>query len=230
MIAKIFRTILSLLKSDGIDIAQSLSDMDYWENRAKQFGKRAVFNIAHTEEELEKVTLMQKREIFPQLKKVLKGNEKMILDFGCGSGRFTKDLAELIDGESIGVDPIKSLIDLAPAGDNVEYKIMNEGRIPLEDHSIDIVWICLVLGGITKDKILRETILEIKRALRPGGVVFLVENTSDKISSDRWIFRSVKEYQELFPFVKIKHLSDYFDCGEKISIMAGLNVLFDQVS
>ena len=221
MIARIFRTILSLLKPDDIDTAPSLSDMDYWENRAKQFGKRAVFNITHTEEELDKVTLMQKREIFPQLKKVLKGNEKIILDFGCGSGRFTKNLAELIDGKSIGVDPIKSLIDLAPAGDNVEYKIMKEGRIPLEDHSIDIIWICLVLGGITKDEVLRKTILEIKRALKPGGVIFLIENTSDKISSDRWIFRGIKEYQKLFSFVKIKHLSDYYDCGEKISIMAG---------
>ena len=221
MIARIFRTILSLLKSDDLDKVQSLSDMDYWESRAKQFGKRAVFNISHTEEELDKVTLKQKREIFPQLKKILKGNEKTILDFGCGSGRFTKNLAELIDGKSIGVDPIKSLINLAPAGDNVEYKIMREGRIPLEDHSIDIVWICLVLGGITKDEILHKTILEIKRTLKPGGVIFLIENTSDKDSSDRWVFRGIKEYQELFPFVKIKHLSDYYDCGEKISIMVG---------
>jgi len=63
-----------------------------------------------------------------------------------GPGRFTVDLASLIKGKAIGVDPIKHLLDLAPRNQDVEYRLMSETAIPLEADSIDIVWICLVLG------------------------------------------------------------------------------------
>jgi SAM-dependent methyltransferase len=86
----------------------------YWKKRAKKFGFRSVFNITHTESELAEVTAMQIREIFPHFLSSLKGDEKIVLDFGCGPGRFTTKLAETIHGKAIGVDPVKELLVLTP--------------------------------------------------------------------------------------------------------------------
>lgn len=216
-LGKFIRTLKSLFVSSN----NGLSDMEYWEKRSKQYGKRSVLNISHTEEEFESVTQLQKREIFPHLKDSLKGDEKLILDFGCGPGRFTKDLAEIIKGKSIGVEPISHFIKLANEEDNTEYKVMQEGIIPMEDNSVDIIWVCLVIGGITEENVLSQTILEMRRVLKKDGMIFLIENTSDKPSGAHWKFKTVENYQSLFSFVKLKHLSDYFDVGERISIMAG---------
>lgn len=202
------------------------SGIEYWEQRAKKFGLRSVLGMGHSEEEIEAVTRRQKDEIFPVLKQQLKGNEKLILDFGCGTGRFTSDLATLIQGRAIGVDPIKHLIDLAPKNENVDYILIQAGTIPVKTASIDIIWICLVLGGITDETALYNTINEIDRVLKEG-LVFLVENTTEKKDGYYWKFRSVRAYQTLFKFVELKHISDYFDLGERISIMTGRRCVFN---
>jgi len=101
---------------------KQLPAIEYWEKRVEQYGKRAVLNIGHPEEEMDMITQMQKDTIFPFLKECLRGTEKLALDLGCGPGRFTSDLATIIHGYAIGVDPIKYLIDLAPKNENVEYR------------------------------------------------------------------------------------------------------------
>jgi SAM-dependent methyltransferase len=195
--------------------------LSYWKKRAKQYGRWAVLNISHSEEELEAVTQMQKEKMFPFLKQELKGDEKIILDLGCGPGRFTPDLAKIIQGKAVGVDPIKDFIDMAPRSGNVTYRLMKESVIPLDENSVDVVWICLVLGGIINERVLRNVVSEVNRILKNGGLIMLIENTSEKKDQEYWKFRSVAFYQSLFEFAKLKHFSDYYDLGERISIMAG---------
>jgi ubiquinone/menaquinone biosynthesis C-methylase UbiE len=142
------------------------------------------------------------------------------LDFGCGPGRFTADLAAAIRGRAIGVDPIESLIHLAPRSPDVEYLVSDGRRIPLPDASVDLAWVCLVLGGLA-DAHLAETAAELDRVMRPGGLLFVVENTSEKKDFAHWAFRSVDSYRRVFPFTALSHLHDYDDLGERISIMAG---------
>ena len=187
-----------------------LSDIEYWQMRVKQYGKRSVLNIGHSEDEFDEVTQKQKDKIFPFLREYLTGTETLVLDYGCGSGRFTPDLAEIIKAKAIGVDILKSLIDLSLKKEKVEYRLMTDNHIPLETSSVDIVWICLVLGGITKNSELDKSISEIFRVLSNDGLLFLIENTSDKKSGVHWKFRTVEEYQKLFYYVDLKHLSDYF--------------------
>jgi SAM-dependent methyltransferase len=199
-----------------------LQGIPYWEKRAKQYGTCSVLNINHTAEEVAAVTEMQIREIFPYLQQQLNGSERVILDYGCGPGRFTAKLADLIRGEAIGVDPIKTLIDLAPRAANVHYELACEGRIPLKASCVDIVWICLVLGGIVPQAI-EPTRQEIRRVLKPGGLLFIVENTTEgKSASANWIFRSVAQYSAMFAsFATLTHLHDYYDSGERISLLSG---------
>jgi SAM-dependent methyltransferase len=178
-------------------------------------------NIGHKEEEIEAVTRMQKETLFPLLRERLKPEDKRLLDFGCGPGRFTGDLAALIGGSVVGIDPIQRLLDLAPKAEHVEYRKLTGAGISAKNESFDVVWICLVLGGIVDERELRHSVNEIGRVLKPGGLLFLVENTTDAPDSAYWKFRSIDEYRNLFQFAAVSPVSEYFDLGERISILAG---------
>ncbi len=197
------------------------SSLEYWRRRARRHGAYAVLNLSHGAEKLEGVTHKQKQAIYPVLKERLRGDEQIALDFGCGTGRFTTDLATLVAVGAIGVDPIRQLLELAPAHPRVDYRLMTEDSVPLSSHSADLVWICLVLGCITDANLLQKAVSEIERVLKPGGLILLVENTSRKPNGRYWHFRSAQAYQKLFRFVSLQWCSSYEDLGEEISILAG---------
>jgi SAM-dependent methyltransferase len=193
---------------------------EYWERRARQFGARSVLNLGHGEGDYQAVTEAQKRELFPHLAGSLRGDERLVVDVGCGPGRFTRDLAGLTGGRAIGLDIVQAYLDMAPRDPRVEYRSMREGVVDLPDGCADVVWVCLVLGGI-EGPILSRTSAEVIRVLRPGGLLFLVENTSSMPDAEHWAFRSAAEYRAMFPSVGLEHLHDYVDLGERISVLAG---------
>lgn len=194
--------------------------LEYWTERARSFGPRSVLNLGHPESEYEAVTAAQKRELFPHLGRCLTGQERIALDFGCGPGRFTADLAALIKGKAIGVDVVSAYLDMAPPHEGVEYRSMEPGRIPLEDGSVDLVWVCLVLGAM-REPVLSRSAAEIARVLGPGGLLFVAENTSEQPDAPHWAFRTVEKYQKLFHWAALRHVHDYTDLGERISALAG---------
>jgi ubiquinone/menaquinone biosynthesis C-methylase UbiE len=192
--------------------------LQYWENRVRAYGPRSVLHVAHANEDIEEITKMQEREIFPHFRSQLNGHEKIALDFGCGPGRFTVQLAEMINGEAIGLDPMQALLGRAPKSPNVNYRCVRSKTLPFADDSFDVIWCCLVMGGIAQPE---DTILELSRVLRPKGLMFVVENTSETPDGEFWKYRSVEHYFALFSFAKLAHLHDYIDVGERISILAG---------
>ncbi len=166
------------------------------------------------------MTERQKQILFPLLRRELLGTERAVLDFGCGPGRFTADLAALIRGEATGVDPIPRLLDFAPRGKNVVYLQMDDQKIPCPSSSFDLAWVVLVLGGIT-DEALVEAVTELRRVLKPGGLLFLAENTAEKPDAPHWHFRSVGAYSALIPFANLQQVGHYDDLAETITVMAG---------
>lgn len=193
---------------------------EYWEWRARQLGRLSVLNWGHPESEYESVTEAQKRELFPHLVRSLRGDEKLVVDFGCGPGRFTRDLAALTGGRAIGLDIVPAYLELAPRDERVHYQLMVEGAIDLPDGCADVVWVCLVLGAIGGPT-LSPSVAEITRVLTSGGLLFLVENTLAVPDSEHWKFRSVAEYRAMFPSVALELLHEYTDRGESISVLAG---------
>lgn len=189
----------------------------YWSIRAKLLGPRAVFNRNHQLPDLQRVTSNQKALLLSLLKKELTGREKLILDFGCGTGRFTTSLAQTISGKAIGIDPTKALLETTKTTNSVSYKIMADGKIPLPDNSADVVWIFSVLGGIRN---LKKTVDEISRVLKPKGLLFLTESTDGK-SSFLWKSRSVTAYQQTFPKIPIRSIGKLTDLGDTMTVMAG---------
>jgi ubiquinone/menaquinone biosynthesis C-methylase UbiE len=155
------------------------------------------------------------------LKRNIADSDKIILDFGCGVGRFSEKLSQLANGRTIGVDPIKELLDLAKASDSVDYKQIIDGRIPIPDDCIDILWICLVLGGIKEDYLREVCLPEIKRVLKPDSLVCLIENTAESPSGQYWYFRNTNWYAELFSEYNLIHVDSYKDLDQDISILIG---------
>lgn len=201
---------------------QRFSELDYWRNRARKFGDKAVFNAKHSDEELQQITELQKRILIPILKSSLTGEEGTLLDFGCGTGRFSEDLARTIGGRVVAVDPIQELLERAPHSPMVEYRVMQDHRIPLSDCSVEVVWICLVLGGIVAPVRLKKSVEEIRRVISPGGLLMLIENTSmERTGPAHWRFRSVDEYKRIFDFVDLDKKGEYKDFSETISVMLG---------
>jgi ubiquinone/menaquinone biosynthesis C-methylase UbiE len=109
---------------------------------------------------------------------------------------------------------------MAPRAEGVTYRTMRAGLIPVEDASMDVVWCCLVLGGIHGGA-LDQAAQELIRVLRVGGLLFLVENTTPKADSGHWAFRSAQDYQDLFKQVPLVPLASYIDLGETITAMVG---------
>ena len=93
--------------------------------------------------------------------------------------------------------------------------------LPFADNSIDLLWICLVFGGIA-DENLTTIVADLERILKPNGVLVLVENTSNQASSQYWSFRTVAFYEALFKTKKMNRVGSYIDVNEEISIMIGV--------
>jgi len=199
---------------------RNVTGVAYWKKRAKTYGRRSVLNLTHQDEDFDSVTTRQARQIFPHFKNQLNGSETVILDLGCGVGRFSVKLAECTQCHVIAVDPVKLLLNIAPHHERVEYRVMESGSLPIPDQSVDVVWICLVFGAIDEPALTR-TICEIHRVLRDSGLLFLVEGTTEKPSSRYWKFRSLQQYRALLPFAPLVHLHDFYDCADRLSIMAG---------
>lgn len=201
-----------------------------WDTRVKMFGKRAVFNICHkTQEELDEITRIQRETILPLFKQQLRGENNVILDFGCGWGRWSKDLAD-ISNCVIGVDPTVFFLQEAEdmnADLPVLYAEYKDGIIPVGDSCVDVIWACLVLSTVVEEDMFQATLAELNRVLRPGGLMFLIDNTSGPahrpVVRSRWsISRTIEEYQKAFSgWVDLKRLGEYTDLGEVNTIMAG---------
>lgn len=98
------------------------------------------------------------------------------------------------------------------------------GHFPLDDDSVDIVWVCSVLDGLDDDT-LRNTIDEIDRVLCVGGLLFLAEDSPGADAAmnadSHWVFRSPSVYQELLPFYDLRVVARYRDWDDEVAVMLG---------
>ena len=75
-----------------------------------------------------------------------------IVDLGCGTGRFTQLLATHFQAGVIGIDPSRKMIERARqkriAG-NVVFRRVSAEALPLEDCSVDLVFLSQVYHHLT---------------------------------------------------------------------------------
>jgi SAM-dependent methyltransferase len=94
-----------------------------------------------------------------------------VLDLGCGAGRFVAALRDA-GADAVGVEIAEAALDrarlVAPGAD---LRLLEEdGSIPLEHASVDLVWCSEVLEHVADGGLLLQ---EARRVLRPGGRVLV---------------------------------------------------------
>lgn len=190
----------------------------YWTARYMFFGRRAVFNLSHSESSLDAVADQQFNLAFQAIGDRLPSRVECILDFGAGANRYSSRLGARFDCRVLAVDIVEGYARHYAGAANVDYRCSMDGKIPAPDRSTDLIWCFLVLGGLP-DKLLPQVAREFRRVLRPGGMLVLVENIAVKPSAPHWSYRSVACYQTLFQGWAGAEVGRFTDVGEEVAIM-----------
>lgn len=104
-----------------------------------------------------------------------------ILDVGCGTGSLAvaarRDMGE--QGNVVGIDPSSNMIDLArqkadKTGLRVDFRVGVIEDLEFEAESFDLVLSSLMMHHLT-DELKERGLLEIKRVLKPGGGLLIIE-------------------------------------------------------
>lgn len=106
--------------------------------------------------------------------------EVRILDLGCGTGRWSPVLASRLSAAVVGIDPSDEMLTVARARNQtpeVEYRIGRAENIPVDDAWADVVFMFLSAHHYES---LDAAAREIFRVLRPGGLLFLRTEFSDR--------------------------------------------------
>ena len=97
-----------------------------------------------------------------------------ILDVGCGYGRTLAQLADLGYHRLVGVDTAAGMIArgrrLHP---DLDLRVIAPGPLPFPDVSFGAAFLVAVLTCIPADDDQRALVAEIRRVLRPGGVLYV---------------------------------------------------------
>ncbi len=100
-------------------------------------------------------------------------SDSVLLDFGCGPGSITVDLADRIgpDGTVVGIDNNRDVLAIAcndSAAPNLSYVQGSVYCLPFSDNTFDLAYGHQVLQHLA-DPV--AALSEVRRVLRPGGTV-----------------------------------------------------------
>jgi ubiquinone/menaquinone biosynthesis C-methylase UbiE len=141
-------------------------------------------------------------EVFAYLKKLSSANDPNILDLGCGTGISTRQLAKV--GRVIGCDPDPIMLRAAKNHKRInkeKYVLGKAEKLPFKNQTFDVVTAFSAFHWFNNDK----SIKEIRRVLKPGGIVFSVSKAAWKNWGEgyrRTIIKSI--HQEIASFVQDK--------------------------
>jgi len=99
------------------------------------------------------------------------------LDFGCGTGNCFQYVRKYFSGAVYyGVDPSKSsVVEAKQKWGYPHFYSFDRGRLPFHDGNFDIAFASVVFHHIPFERH-SETLEEVYRVLKPGGVFFLFEH------------------------------------------------------
>jgi len=103
---------------------------------------------------------------------------KIVLDAGCGTGKFLEDI-ESVCREYIGVDLSEEQLVFARKKahkDSSKFLCSNLSELSLESQSVDLIVCSWVLGTIIDLEEREKCLSELKRVLKKGGRILLIEN------------------------------------------------------
>ena len=113
-------------------------------------------------------------EVFDYLRKLKKGKKLLALDLGCGTGISTRQLARLFETVGCDKDPIMLRYARKSRNPGVKnYVRASADRLPFTNETFDIVSAFSAFHWFDD----RRSVMEIKRILKPGGLLFVANKT-----------------------------------------------------
>jgi ubiquinone/menaquinone biosynthesis C-methylase UbiE len=105
----------------------------------------------------------------------------MVLDFGCGTGRFTNDLSILTGCSLIGLEPSLEMLRKALPKDrsrNISWVLGDGQQLPFADEIFDSVYMTFVLHHLEKKELALQ---EIHRVLKKRGKCVIMTASHSQI-------------------------------------------------
>lgn len=136
--------------------------------------------------------------------------EWTVLDIGCGTGTALSEYADL-GCRVIGADPSPAMIAQARVrlGDDADLRVIDGPRLPVDDASVDLVLVSLVLHSVPRADAV-GILQEAARVLVPGGQVLVVDFGTSGLRFPRgWVGRGITVVAELA--AGPRHASHSFD-------------------
>ncbi|KYG30390.1 class I SAM-dependent methyltransferase [Priestia endophytica] len=97
-----------------------------------------------------------------------------ILDYGCGYGRTLFELKTCGYKKLHGVDFSEEMIKRAKSADSeTNFQVIQSGKLPFPNNSLDVVLLFAVLTCVYKNEEQNAILNEIKRVLKPGGIIYI---------------------------------------------------------
>jgi SAM-dependent methyltransferase len=136
----------------------------------------------------------------------LKGDE-VVLDFGCGSGRFSYWIAPRVK-KVVGLEITPEMVELAERNrdvENVEFMVYDGIHFPVFPFPFDLILSVGVLQTM-RGEILKRTISKLAQYLKKNGRFLLIEQTSDNPKVER---PQIEEYLRAFKESKLECFQHY---------------------
>jgi len=200
--------------------------MDEWSGLAKQHGRKSVMSLKISDQELDAETARQTPILMGMISEQLLGHERSGLDYGCGSGRFSRALAKTIPGRVTAFDPCAELIQLATGNINVDYVSGSaDGFFHECKHNgttYDVVLAAQVLGSPKLD--LEATATGLVSLLSSDGLLIITDHMPIVLPSGRWWrFRPAELYKSIFNRngIDLECIGELQQLTETITVLAG---------
>jgi ubiquinone/menaquinone biosynthesis C-methylase UbiE len=116
----------------------------------------------------------------------------LVIDLGCGTGRFSELLAARFGVQVIAIDPSQKMVDQArrkPATGNVVYGQGAAEALPLPDGCADLVFMSMVYHHLPDPTAVAR---ECHRVLRQGGYVCIRNGTRESDFPHRHFFPGLR--------------------------------------
>jgi SAM-dependent methyltransferase len=102
------------------------------------------------------------------------GVDAAVLDYGCGRGRLCAELAQRGFRHLQGADYSREMILMASRDHpGLDFSVVDGETLPFVDAQFDAVLLFAVLTCVPSDAAQRRLIAEVRRVLRPGGLLLI---------------------------------------------------------
>jgi len=192
----------------------------YWCKRYKEQGCKAVGHCKLSSAQLTAQTTRLQKQYEGLLWFLF--HDRVVLDFGCGWGRWSAFLASLCE-QVYGVDIVKWAVKEArkkvPKGIFTQYDGL---QLPFSNAQFGGVFSWTVLQHIPPSCV-KQVAGELTRVLAPDGYLVLYENTSVWLEDKEHIwYRGIDTYKHLFPplhCIMVEVVGDVDGTGEEHSLV-----------